>query len=274
MIELRGIKKNFHQQEVLKGINMAVQKGQVVTILGPSGSGKTTLLRCMNLLEQPDEGIIQVGDVTIGAQGAKKKEVIALRRQSAMVFQHYNLFAHKTVIENVMEGLITAQRVKKAEARERSEQVLAKVGLLDKVNHYPSQLSGGQQQRVGIARALALNPKVILFDEPTSALDPELVGEVLAVIKSIAKEGITMVIVTHEMSFAREVSDHVLFMDGGMIIEEGTPEEVFQKPKQERTKRFLRRLSGETDELLSQQPQMRPQKNPNILPKGVTGHVV
>ncbi|MEM1505465.1 amino acid ABC transporter ATP-binding protein [Domibacillus sp. 8LH] len=274
MIELRGIKKTFHQQEVLKGISMAVQKGQVVTILGPSGSGKTTLLRCMNLLEQPDEGSIQVGDVTIGAQGAKKKEVIALRRQSAMVFQHYNLFAHKTVIENVMEGLITAQRVKKAEARERSEQVLAKVGLLDKVNHYPSQLSGGQQQRVGIARALALNPKVILFDEPTSALDPELVGEVLAVIKSIAKEGITMVIVTHEMSFAREVSDHVLFMDGGMIVEEGTPEEVFQKPKQERTKRFLRRLSGETDELLLQQPQVQLQKNPNTLPKGVAGHVV
>lgn len=274
MIELRGIKKTFHQQEVLKGINMAVQKGQVVTILGPSGSGKTTLLRCMNLLEHPDEGSIQVGDVAIGAQGAKKKEVIALRRQSAMVFQHYNLFAHKTVIENVMEGLITAQRIKKAKARERSEQVLAKVGLLDKVNHYPSQLSGGQQQRVGIARALALNPKVILFDEPTSALDPELVGEVLAVIKSIAKEGITMVIVTHEMSFAREVSDHVLFMDGGIIVEEGTPEEVFQKPKQERTKRFLRRLSGETDELLSQQPQVQPQKNPNILPEGVAGHVV
>lgn len=276
MIELKGIKKTFHRQEVLKGVDIKVEKGQVVTILGPSGSGKTTLLRCVNFLEQPDEGTVQVGDITIQAKEAKKKEIISLRKQSAMVFQHYNLFAHKTVIENVMEGLIVAQKVKKAEARKRSEQVLAKVGLSDKLNQYPSQLSGGQQQRVGIARALALNPQVILFDEPTSALDPELVGEVLAVIKSIAKEGITMVIVTHEMSFAREVSDHVLFMDGGVIVEEGTPEDVFQKPKQERTKRFLRRLSGETEDSLLQQPQpqLQTEKNPSILPKGVASHVV
>ncbi|MET1029946.1 amino acid ABC transporter ATP-binding protein [Domibacillus tundrae] len=275
MIELKGIKKAFHQQEVLKRIDVKIEKGQVVTILGPSGSGKTTLLRCVNFLEQPDEGTVQVGDVTIQAQEAKKKEIISLRKQSAMVFQHYNLFAHKTVIENVMEGLIVAQKVKKAAARKQSEEVLAKVGLSDKLNHYPSQLSGGQQQRVGIARALALNPQVILFDEPTSALDPELVGEVLAVIKSIANEGITMIIVTHEMNFARDVSDHVLFMDDGVIVEEGTPDEIFTQPKQERTKRFLRRLSGEPDASLFTQPQYaEPEKKTNLLPKGVVKHVL
>ncbi len=275
MIELKGIRKAFHQQEVLKGIDIKIEKGQVVTILGPSGSGKTTLLRCVNFLEQPNEGTVQVGSTVIRAQEARKKEIISLRKQSAMVFQHYNLFAHKTVIENVMEGLIVARKLKKVEARERSEQVLAKVGLLDKLHHYPSQLSGGQQQRVGIARALALNPEVILFDEPTSALDPELVGEVLAVIKRIAKEGITMIIVTHEMNFARDVSDHVLFMDDGVIVEEGKPADVFTHPKQERTKRFLRRLSGEPNESLFTQPQrVHPEKKTNLLPKGVAEHVL
>lgn len=246
MIYLHGIKKAFGNHEVLKGINLTIEKGKVVTILGPSGSGKTTLLRCINFLEKPDEGIVQVGDVKVEAAKANKKEILSLRKQSAMVFQHYNLFAHKTVLGNVMEGLIVAKKMNKKEARERSEQVLEKVGLLDKLNYFPSQLSGGQQQRVGIARALALNPEVILFDEPTSALDPELVGEVLAVIKNIADEGITMLIVTHEMNFARDVSDQVLFMDGGLIIEKGSPYEIFTKPKEERTRKFLKRISGET----------------------------
>ena len=246
MITLHGIKKSFNDTPVLKGINLRIAKGEVVTILGPSGSGKTTLLRCLNFLETPDTGIVQIGNVHVNAENTTQKEVLSLRKQSAMVFQHYNLFAHKTVLENVMEGLMVVKKVKKKDARDLSEQVLAKVGLSDKLQHYPSQLSGGQQQRVGIARALALNPEVILFDEPTSALDPELVGDVLSVIKDIAQEGITMVIVTHEMSFAREVSHRVLFMDGGMIVEEGTPFEIFDAPKQERTRRFLQRISGES----------------------------
>ena len=184
-----------------------------------------------------------MGDIQVKSKKATKREILSLRKQSAMVFQHYNLFAHKTVLENVMEGLIVTKKYKKAEAKRESELLLEKVGLGDKHNHFPSQLSGGQQQRVGIARALALNPEVILFDEPTSALDPELVGEVLSVIKAIAQEGITMVIVTHEMSFAKEVSDRVLFMDGGVIVEEGSPLEIFNAPKEERTRQFLNRIS-------------------------------
>jgi L-cystine transport system ATP-binding protein len=245
MIHLRGIKKSFRHQEVLKGINLTIEKGEVVTILGPSGSGKTTLLRCVNYLEKSDEGTVHVGGIKVEAEKAKKKDIISLRKQTAMVFQHYNLFAHKTVVENVMEGLIIAKKINKAKAKERSERVLEKVGLSNKLNHYPSQLSGGQQQRVGIARALALNPEVILFDEPTSALDPELVGEVLSVIRDIAREGITMLIVTHEMEFARQVSDQVLFMDEGIIVEKGTAFEIFTSPKEDRTRRFLRRISRE-----------------------------
>ncbi|QGQ45984.1 amino acid ABC transporter ATP-binding protein [Metabacillus sediminilitoris] len=247
MIYLQGIKKSFNQQQVLKGIDLTIKKGEVVSILGPSGSGKTTLLRCVNYLERPDVGTVQVGEVQVAANTAKKKEIISLRKQSAMVFQNYNLFAHKTALENVMEGLIVAKKRKKGEAQKHSEKVLERVGLLDKIHYFPSQLSGGQQQRVGIARALALNPEVILFDEPTSALDPELVGEVLSVIKDIAQEGITMVIVTHEMNFAREVSDHVIFMDNGVIVEEGTPFEFFTNPKEERTRKFLKRISRETE---------------------------
>ncbi|MBC1473881.1 amino acid ABC transporter ATP-binding protein [Listeria grandensis] len=245
MIRLQGIKKQFGDQEVLKGIDLTINKGEVITILGPSGSGKTTLLRCLNYLEKPNGGHIDIGHVSVATEKATKKDIIALRKQTAMVFQHYNLFAHKTVIENVMEGLIIAQKVKKSEARMRSEAILAKVGLGDKLDFYPSQLSGGQQQRVGIARALVLNPEVILFDEPTSALDPELVGEVLAVIKSIAEEGMTMVVVTHEMQFAKEVSDHVLFMADGVVVEEGSPAELFGAPKKERTRQFLKRISGD-----------------------------
>ncbi|PLS05380.1 amino acid ABC transporter ATP-binding protein [Neobacillus cucumis] len=246
MIILKEIKKSFNKLQVLQGINLRIDRGEVVTILGPSGSGKTTLLRCLNFLEKPEKGIVQIGNIQVNAEKATKKDMLSIRKQSAMVFQHYNLFAHKTVLENVMEGLIVAKKMKKKDARNISERVLEKVGLADKLQHYPSQLSGGQQQRVGIARALALNPEVILFDEPTSALDPELVGEVLSVIKEIAREGITMVVVTHEMSFAKEVSDRVLFMDGGVIVEEGTPLEIFNAPKEDRTRRFLQRVSGES----------------------------
>ncbi|TWE08536.1 L-cystine transport system ATP-binding protein [Neobacillus bataviensis] len=246
MIILKDIKKSFNKSQVLRGINLKINRGEVVTILGPSGSGKTTLLRCLNFLERPEAGIVQIGNIQLNAKNATKKDMLSVRKQSAMVFQHYNLFAHKTVVENVMEGLVVAKKVKKKDARMISEKVLEKVGLSDKLHFYPSQLSGGQQQRVGIARALALNPEVILFDEPTSALDPELVGEVLSVIKEIAQEGITMVVVTHEMSFAKEVSDRVLFMDGGVIVEEGTPWEIFHAPKEERTRRFLQRISGES----------------------------
>lgn len=246
MISLEGVTKAFGKQPVLNSIDLTIQKGEVVAILGPSGSGKTTLLRCLNYLERPDLGSVKVGEAEVASQSASKKSILHLRKQSAMVFQHYNLFAHKTAIENVMEGLIVSRKLKKQEARQISERMLTKVGLEEKLSAYPSQLSGGQQQRVGIARALALNPKVILFDEPTSALDPELVGDVLSVIKAIAQEGITMVIVTHEMNFAREVADRVLFMDGGKIIEEGTPNDIFNHPREERTRQFLRRISGET----------------------------
>jgi len=242
LIKLKNIQKTFKNNQVLKGIDLEVNKGDVLVIVGPSGSGKTTLLRCINYLEQPDSGVISVDGFSIEGSHASKKDILTLRRKTAMVFQHYNLFNNKTVLENVMEGLIISQNRKKAEAEKISTDLLKKVGLAEKLNDYPTQLSGGQQQRVGIARALALNPSVILFDEPTSALDPEMVGEVLAIIKEIAQEGITMVIVTHEIDFARDVATRVVFMDGGVIVEQGTPEEVLIQPKQERTKQFLKRL--------------------------------
>lgn len=245
MIQLTQIKKSFGKQEVLKGIDLTVKKGQVIAILGPSGSGKTTLLRCINFLEHADQGQITIDDLSVNCNKASKKEIISVRRNTSMVFQQYNLFRHKTVIENIMEGLVVVQKKAKPEARKIAEEMLAKVGLEHKADAYPAQLSGGQQQRVGIARAMALNPKVILFDEPTSALDPELVGEVLAVIKKIADEGITMIVVTHEMQFAQEVADHVVFMDGGVIVEQGDPQQFFRYPKEERTKQFLKRMSSE-----------------------------
>ncbi|BBI33308.1 amino acid ABC transporter ATP-binding protein [Cohnella abietis] len=248
MIKLTGITKSFDRLEVLKGIDLTVKKGEVVAILGPSGSGKTTLLRCINYLEKPNEGEIKIGDFSLNCKRPSKKDIHALRQKSAMVFQQYNLFKNKNAIENVMEGLIIAHKMPKEEARKRSAALLEKVGLAHKLDAYPSQLSGGQQQRVGIARALALNPDVILFDEPTSALDPELVGEVLGVIRQIAKEGITMIIVTHEMSFAREVANHVVFMDQGVIVEEGNPSELFNNPKEERTRQFLKRIKPESSD--------------------------
>ncbi|MBU5348078.1 amino acid ABC transporter ATP-binding protein [Paenibacillus lautus] len=245
MIHLTGISKSYGKNAVLKSIDLTVNKGEVVVILGPSGSGKTTLLRCVNYLEKPNGGEIVIGDYRLDCKRATKKEIHELRQRSAMVFQQYNLFKHKTAIENVMEGLIVVKKMPKAEARQKSVALLEKVGLADKLDAYPSQLSGGQQQRVGIARALALEPEVILFDEPTSALDPELVGEVLAVIRKIAKEGITMIVVTHEMGFARDVANHVVFMDEGVIVEQGPPSELFHHPREERTKQFLKRITPE-----------------------------
>lgn len=247
LIELKNIRKSFDGKEILKGIDLKVDKGDVLVIVGPSGSGKTTLLRCINFLEKPDAGTVSNDGFTVDSKKASRKDILTLRRKTAMVFQHYNLFKNKTVLENVMEGLVIAKKIKKGEARKISLELLKKVGLEEKTDAYPAQLSGGQQQRVGIARALALNPSVILFDEPTSALDPEMVGEVLAIIKEIAQEGITMIIVTHEIDFARDVASSVVFMDGGTVIEKGTPDEVFIHPQHERTKKFLRRLIHEPE---------------------------
>lgn len=241
MIKLSGIQKAFGKQQVLKGIDLTVEQGDVVAILGPSGSGKTTLLRCINFLERPDAGELAIQTLKVECSKASKQDIYELRRKTAMVFQNYNLFKHKTALENVMEGLVIVQKLPKRQAHELAVQALTKVGLGAKLHEYPSRLSGGQQQRVGIARALALNPEVILFDEPTSALDPELVGEVLAVIRNLAREGITMIIVTHEMAFARDVATHVVFMDGGVVVEEGAPHELFGQPKEERTQQFLKR---------------------------------
>lgn len=242
MIEIKNIQKHFGGQHVLKGINLSVRKGEVVTIIGPSGSGKTTFLRCLNLLERPDEGAISIHGEIINCRQPSKKEIRRLRKQTAMVFQQYHLFTHKTAIQNVMEGLTIARKMKKADAYAIAERELIKVGLQDKLNAYPNQLSGGQKQRVGIARALAIHPDVMLFDEPTAALDPELVGEVLGVMLDIVRTGATMIIVTHEMEFARRVSDQIVFMDEGAIVEQGTPEEIFYHTKKERTKKFLSRV--------------------------------
>jgi L-cystine transport system ATP-binding protein len=240
MISVQGLYKSFGDLEVLKGIDLQIDKGKVVVIIGPSGSGKTTLLRCLNVLETPTKGIISLGDKTLDfSKKITKQEISAFRRLTGMVFQSYNLFPHMTALENVMEGPVTVKGETKEKARKKAEELLAKVGLADKVNLYPFQLSGGQQQRVGIARALAMEPEVMLFDEPTSALDPELVGEVLKVMKDLANEGMTMVVVTHEMRFAKEVADEVIFMDQGVIVESGSPEKIFTSPTHERTKQFL-----------------------------------
>lgn len=242
MIKLEHVKKSFGHLEVLHDVSLTVDDGNVVVILGPSGSGKTTLLRSINFLERADSGTLFLGDSVVDLHGAKKKDMLAVRRKTSMVFQNYNLFANKTALENIVEALVTGHGVPKAQAVERAKLELAKVGLSDKEDYYPSQLSGGQQQRVGIARAVALDAEVILFDEPTSALDPELVGEILQLIKKIAEKNITMVIVTHEMQFARDVSDTVYFMDGGVIVEKGRPAEIFTNPKVERTRQFLSRF--------------------------------
>lgn len=239
MIELKGIKKSFRGLEVLKGVDLTVEKGQTVALIGSSGSGKSTLLRCINLLEIPDEGSIRIEDFEFDANKINRSVKAEARRRTAMVFQGFGLFENKTALENVCEGLITVKKIKKEEAQKIGEEYLGRVGLLDHRNHYPEALSGGQKQRVAIARALAMNPKIILFDEPTSALDPELVQEVLHVISQVAASHVTMLIVTHEMDFARDVADKVAFMEDGQILEFGTPEEIFMNPKEERTRKFL-----------------------------------
>lgn len=243
MIRVRNLHKDFKDMDVLKGINLDVQDGEVLAIIGPSGSGKSTLLRCLNLLENPSEGIIEIGDVKLDSKKYSGKEAQRLRQQTAMVFQHYNLFKNKTALENVTESLIVNKRVSFEEAKEIGKNLLKKVGLLEKADKYPITLSGGQQQRVSIARALAVNPHAILLDEPTSALDPELVSEVLQVIRSIAENKTTMIIVTHEMDFAREVADKVVFMVDGNILEQGTPNQIFNNPQNPRTKQFLKQLA-------------------------------
>ena len=237
MIELKNIHKSFNETEVIKGIDLTVDKGEVVTLIGRSGSGKTTLLRMMNALEIPTDGTVYVNGKTYTEKD--KKSQIEVRKQSGMVFQNYNLFPHKSALENVMEGLVTVKKKKKSEAERKSMELLEKVGLDHVKDQRPHALSGGQQQRVVIARALAMNPKVMLFDEPTSALDPELVNDVLKVIKELADEGMTMVIVTHEMRFAREVSNHTVFIHEGKIAEQGSPDEMFNQPQTEELKRFL-----------------------------------
>jgi len=237
MIQISDVRKNFGQHEVLRGISFSTEKGEVVCLIGPSGSGKSTVLRCINGLEKPDSGSVIVYGVAV-AEGTLRE----VRSKVAMVFQKFNLFPHRTALENVMEGPIYVRKMARAEARGQALELLEKVGLRDKADAYPSQLSGGQQQRVGIARALAMRPVAILFDEPTSALDPELVGEVLRVMRSLADEGMTMLVVTHEMGFAREVADRVVFMDGGVILESGAAREVLTNPKAERTRSFLQRV--------------------------------
>lgn len=244
MVELKNIHKSFGSNHILKGVNMSIEKGEVVVILGPSGSGKTTLLRTINFLDAADEGTISVSGFEVDVKKHSKSQVIELRRKTAMVFQNYNLFANKTILENVMEGLVTVKKFKKSDAKEMSLEILKKVGLEQRCDFYPAQLSGGQQQRAGIARALILDPDVILFDEPTSALDPELVGEVLNTIKAVAQTGITMIVVTHEIAFAREVASRVVFMEGGVVVEEGKPEEILVAPKHPSTQRFLKRITN------------------------------
>lgn len=245
MLKIKGIHKSFGGSEILKGIDLSIDKGDVVVVLGPSGSGKTTLLRCVNFLERADQGVAYLGDTEVNLKTASKKEVHQIRQRIAFVFQNYNLFNNKTALENVTEGLIVGRKMPKSDAERIGRAALDKVGLSEKYNAYPSQLSGGQQQRVGIARAVALSPDIILFDEPTSALDPEWVGEVLNVMKDIAKEGTTMLVVTHEMSFAKDVANRVIFMDGGVVVEEGTPTDIFSHPKEERTRQFLKRVLPE-----------------------------
>ncbi len=245
LLHVQNVRKQFEHTAVLKDVSLSVDQGDVVVILGPSGSGKTTLLRCLNFLERADGGAMDFHGAHLSLAGASNKEVANVRKKTGFVFQNYNLFANKTALENVTLGLTVGRGVPKEEARAAAMEALRKVGMESRADYYPAQLSGGQQQRVGIARAIAAKPDVILFDEPTSALDPELVGEVLQVMKQLAAEGTTMIVVTHEMKFAQDVATHVVFMSDGVIVEEGSAKEIFTAPREERTRRFLRRILPE-----------------------------
>lgn len=240
MLEVKNVKKSFGTNEILKGIDLTINKGEVVAIIGPSGSGKTTLLRCISFLERADEGNIAIKDINLDMKTASNKEIRAVRMNMGFVFQEFNLFRNKTVLGNVTEGLIKSKGIDKKEAAEKALVMLTKVGMEEKASAYPDELSGGQKQRVSIARALAMDPEVILFDEPTSALDPELTREVLDTMQTIANDGTTMLVVTHQMDFARDVANRVIFIDEGVIVEEGDPKKVLNNPEKERTKQFLK----------------------------------
>ncbi|TCV58028.1 amino acid ABC transporter ATP-binding protein (PAAT family) [Vibrio crassostreae] len=242
MIKLQNIHKQFGDTEVLKGIDLEIKQGEIIVIIGSSGTGKSTLLRCVNFLEQADQGTISIDDINVDAQKHTKAEVLALRRKTGFVFQNYALFAHQTARQNIAEGLITVRGWKKQQAHEKAQQILNDIGLGDKGESYPAALSGGQQQRVGIGRAMALQPELLLFDEPTSALDPEWVGEVLNLMKKLANQHQTMLVVTHEMQFAREVADRVIFMADGHIVEQGSPQDIFGNPQDPKLKKFLNKV--------------------------------
>lgn len=245
MITLSNIHKRFGDSEVLKGVDLDIQQGEIIVVIGSSGTGKSTLLRCINFLEHANEGRIRIGEVDVSVANPNKQDILALRRKTGFVFQNYALFAHLTAKQNIAEGLITVKGWKKDQAYQAASDILNSIGLGDKADQYPASLSGGQQQRVGIGRAMALKPDLLLFDEPTSALDPEWVGEVLALMKRLAKEQQTMLVVTHEMQFAREVADRVLFMAEGTIVEQGSPQDIFDRPQDPRLKKFLNQVSGE-----------------------------
>ncbi len=243
MLKVDGLYKNYGDLKVLKDINFQLKRGEVVTIIGPSGSGKSTFLRCLNYLETLTEGRVSIGDRVVDTSSVNRREIVEFRRKSSMIFQNYNLFKNKTALENIAEALIVVKKIDEGEAIDRGRKIMKRIGLEGKEDSYPNHLSGGQQQRVGIGRAMALETDLILFDEPTSALDPELVGEVLELIKSLAEEGRSMIIVTHEMKFAREVSHRVVFMEDGVIVDEGTPEEILVSPKNKRIEAFLGKVS-------------------------------
>ena len=244
MLEIKNLKKSFGTNAVLKGIDLKVNKGEVIALLGPSGSGKTTLLRCLCFLERADEGEMVLAGRKVSLSDPSKKEILSIRQDLGFVFQSFNLFSNMTVLKNVCEGLTSGRGMNKDGAEKIAKSMLEKVGMLDKADNYPSELSGGQQQRVAIARAIAPNPDIIFFDEPTSALDPELTGEVLDTMTKLAGEGTTMIVVTHEMSFAKNAASRIIFMDGGVIIEEGAPDDFFDHPKEDRTLQFLKNYEG------------------------------